>query len=206
MQHSAEIRWFHRGVVSDATMGWFRDGQTLEAERRTDRYFSFPGCEAGGVKLRSYGDKRNFEIKLARGAAEPLVLTAGVSARTDCWVKWSYGEVAGHALVAELMQATAGFIDVDKTRYLRKFSMDAGSPVEVDPKERPDTGCNLELTALGVGGEEWWTFALESFGAPETVRATVATVAQAFLRARQPLDRFTTANSCSYPAWLAAFG
>jgi len=78
MQHSAEIRWFHRGALSDATRKSFTDGKTLAKEQRTDRYLVFPGRESGGVKLRSYGPgkKQNLEVKLLRGAAEPLVLPA----------------------------------------------------------------------------------------------------------------------------------
>ncbi len=205
MQHSAEIRWFHRGALGSATTKWFADGKTLDAEERTDRYLVFPGCESGGVKMRTYGQKRNFEIKLLRGAAEPLMLPSGVSGRADCWVKWSYGDPAVDDLVRDLMRASDGSVDVEKTRYLRKFSTDSGSPAEVDPTARPTAGCGIELTGLVVRNEAWWSFALEAFGAPENVRATLETVARAFLHTRRPADAFSTANSCSYPAWLAAF-
>jgi len=205
MQHSAEIRWFHRGAAGDATMRWFSDGRALAPEVRTDRYLVFPGCESGGVKLRSYGPKRNLEIKLLRGAAEPMTLPSGVSGRADCWVKWSYGEASVDALVGELTQACGAFVDVAKTRWLRKFSTDGGEPEEVDPGARPASGVGAELTALVVRGEAFWSFALEAFGAPERVRSTLEVVAREFLGARPPVDPFSTANSCSYPAWLAGF-
>jgi hypothetical protein len=205
MQHSAEVRWFHRGPVGQGSLQWFTDGKTLAPERRTDRYLTFPGCESGGVKLRSYEDKRNFEIKLLRGAAEPLRLPAGVSGRADCWVKWSQGGAAG-PLVQELMGAPAqGFVDVEKTRYLRKFSTDAGRPGEVEVDARPSSGCGVELTGLSVRNEAWWSFAFEAFGEPGSVRATLEAVAREFLATRRPVDAFGTANSCSYPAWLAGF-
>ena len=205
MQQSAEIRWFHKGAFGAGTMQWFADGKTFEAETRTDRYFVFPGCESGGVKLRTYKDKRNFEIKLLRGAAEPVRLSPSVSGRADCWVKWSYGAAPVHGLVQELMSASDGFVDVEKTRYLRKFSMDGGSPVEVDAKEMPDAGCGVELTQLSVGGVQWWSFALEAFGTPDRVRSNLDLVARDFLAGRSAVDSFTSANSCSYPTWLVGF-
>lgn len=204
MQASAEIRWFHDGAANDETMQWFSGGRKLEAETRTDRYLVFPGCESGGVKLRSYKDKRNFEIKLLRGAAEPLRLPHGVSGRADAWVKWSYGDDAVHPLVEKLMGAKDGFVDVKKTRYLRKFSLDDGGPVEVDGDARPKSGCGVELTLLEVGDARWWSFAFEAFGDAGHVRNHLEVVARHFLDEHRPVDRFDTANSCSYPAWLAA--
>ena len=205
MQFSAEVRWFHRGNLTDQTMSWFADGKTLGAETRTDRYLVFPGTESGGVKLRTYKEKRNLEVKLLRGAAEPISLTPSVSGRTDCWVKWSYGDAPVHALVQALMGTANGFVDVEKVRSLRKFSMDRGVPEEVAETAMPDVGCGVELTRLTVRSEAWWTFAFEAFGPPDRVRGILDTVARAYLVTRPPVDAFATANSCSYPGWLAGF-
>ncbi len=202
MQNSAEIRWFHDGPLGEKTLDWFKGAKNLVAETRTDRYFAFPGCESGGVKLRTYNDKRNFEIKLQRGGPEPLKLPAGLSGRADCWVKWSCGEDSVHALVGELMAANKGFIDVEKTRYLRKFSADAGQRIEVDGNARPAAGCGVELTALSVHGKPWWSFALEAFGPDEHIRQILLETARDFIAQNPPIDTFTVANSCSYPVWL----
>ncbi len=203
MQQSAEIRWFYPGNFDANMLAWFSSSQSLEAETRIDRYFIFSGCESGGVKLRTYKEKRNFEIKLLRGAAETVRLTPSASGRADCWVKWSYGDDPAHAMVQALMDKTEGFIDVEKKRFLRKFSMDAGSQaVEVDAKQMPMSGCGIELTQLKVNGVDWWTFGFEAFGPAENIQTILRSIASDFFTEHPPTALFSSANSCSYPAWL----
>ena len=79
--------------------------------------------------------------------------------------KWSSSDLEiGNVPIAETV----------KVRWLRKFET-AGDPREIqlgagdtgeDPlvsEERPDIGCNVELTTVTIGGTIWWTFGAESF-------------------------------------------
>ena len=77
-------------------------------------------------------------------------------------------------------------VETVKVRWLRKFDT-AGDPREIqlgagevgeDPllsEERPDVGCNIELTSVATGGTTWWTFGAESFafGQPGQTTALV---------------------------------
>lgn len=48
-----------------------------------------------------------------------------------------------------------------------------GAPVAVSPDQRPDTGCNVELTMLAVDGNiaAWLTFGFEAFGPANRIMA-----------------------------------
>lgn len=83
MLHSAEIRWFHQGLLPLPTVQWFCDGQSLSMEERTDHYLVFPGCESVGVKIR----EESFEIKALKGMPDSVQFPAGVSGRVECWIE-----------------------------------------------------------------------------------------------------------------------
>ncbi|MCE7988955.1 MAG: hypothetical protein DYG89_47985 [Caldilinea sp. CFX5] len=201
---SAEIRWFYGGELPQATLDWFCYDELVSApEERTDRYLIFPGSESVGMKVRKYGDKHNLEVKALRGGTETLHLPNGVTGRTECWVKWSYGEEPVAPLVQALLAQANGSVDVQKKRWLRKFSLDSGQPAPVSTDQRPAEGCTVELTQLHVQDRPYWTLALEAFGAEQQVRAHLWTVATAFLAQHSPPVSCTTVNSCSYPVWLA---
>ena len=106
-----------------------------------------------------------------------------------------------------------------KVRWLRKFDT-AGDPREIqlgagdvgeDPvlsKERPDVGCNIELTSVTTGGISWWTFGAESFafGQPGQTATLVSQGLQRVMRAlssRAPID-LRRARYQGYGEWIAA--
>jgi hypothetical protein len=205
MLFSAEIRWFYFGELPQATIDWFcYDELVSEPEERTDRYLIFPCCESVGMKVRMYKDKYNIEIKALRGGSETLQLPNGVAGRTDCWVKWSYGEAPADPLVQALLVQSSGCIDVQKKRWLRKFSLDHGQLEPVDTEARPDDGCNVELTQLRVQERLYWSLAFEAFGPEVQVRQHLWKVGTHFLTQHSPANQCSTANSCSYPVWLAS--
>jgi hypothetical protein len=204
MQFSAELRWFYSGALPNELLTAFGEGRAPKAEKpRTDRYLTFPGCETVGVKVRSYDEKWNFEVKALQGAAETVSLAPDVSGRLECWVKWSYGDQPVRPLVEALLNGKHDHRDVVKTRYLRKFSLDNGQPVEVPADDRPKEGCTVELTDLEVAGsQKWWTFAFEAFGKRENVRAHLLATTVHLFTSAPPLYCFHTSNSCSYATWM----
>lgn len=205
MLFSAEIRWFYFGELPQSTVDWFcYDDRVSEPEERTDRYLIFPGCESVGMKIRMYKDKHHIEIKALRGASEILQFPNRVAGRTDCWVKWSYGETPALALVQALQEESTDCIDVGKKRWLRKFSLDHGQSEPVAAATRLNEGCNVELTKLHVRDRSGWSLAFEAFGPETQVRQHLWTVATHFLTQCPPVDQCSTVNSCSYPAWLAS--
>jgi hypothetical protein len=200
MLHSAEIRWFYPGSLPKLMLRWFAADRMLSPATRTDRYLVFPGCESVGVKVR----EGRFEIKALKGASETVRFSTGISARTDCWVKWSYGKESVKPWIEALLGEHDGWIDVTKARYLRKYSLDGGEILEVDAEELLDRGCNVELTRVSTRDRAWWSLAFEAFGSPDLIRGDLQKVVGHFFTDHPPAKRFEAMNSCSYPVWLAS--
>jgi hypothetical protein len=86
--------------------------------------------------------------------------------------------------------------------------------VEVDKNERPDKGCNVELTELTNPSQNpddrwrWWTIGFEAFGPPGRVEDNLRAGLVEFLsNAGQPGPwQMLEANSMSYPVWFESVG
>jgi hypothetical protein len=69
------------------------------------------------------------------------------------------------------------------------------------PNER--MGCALELTAVDLGGEQWWTLGLEASGPVRGLRQVVETAAGCvFDDATPPALEMRFEESMSYSEWL----
>jgi hypothetical protein len=206
MLHTSEARWFFKGELPDRIVDWFgpADGDD-EAETRTDRYLVFPGCDSVGVKLRDADDQSQsaFEVKaLLRG---PYVARLGrrVSARVDEWVKWSAPLDRFPEWAEAILSSEPTWVTVDKRRRSRAFSVDGGTPTEVDATDAPDRGCTFDLVTLAARGEPWWTVGLESFGSAEEVGPTLLSVGGLVFAEPAPHE-FEIVQSLSYATWAAA--
>lgn len=214
MQVSAEVRWFEAGPVPDDLGKWFhqpaRDFRhPIDGGRpRTDVYLLLKETELG-IKRR--GGKKGLEVK---GLVDvlPWQLQLGqVSVAPQLFCKWGS---------AELELASLPAVETVKTRWLRKFDTATAEPREIqlgagefgeDPikkDERPDVGCNVELTSVTREGETWWTFGAESFAFGQPGQ-TVALVGQGLLRTMQLLASHAKidlrgARYLGYAEWLAA--
>jgi hypothetical protein len=215
MLNSAEVRWFFEGDIEAAVDAWFRAEPIAElrAENRRDDYLVFPGSESVGVKLRDRDGPQagKFEVKASIGAAETVTLAAEVHGRADSWSKWSFATVDWERWVSAIStgaDAEPTWVGTDKRRMLRKFSLDTGTALEVDPAEesRPVNGCSVEIVRLQVGAATWWTFGFESFGSRFDVRSNLRAVASHWFETRGVLDaRFRVTHSVAYPTWAGTF-
>lgn len=222
MFHSAESRWFFEGEAPAAVRAWFDSAGTARAEpARTDAYLVLPGCATAGVKIRA----GNLEVKAMTHASEPVTYASGVSGYRDAWVKWSCEADAADALRRMLGAGGERWAAVSKARRLRLVSMASGSPVEVDdPAARISSGCQFELTEIGVStgalttpppdrddpaADRWWSLSLEAFahGATDVTEAAMAHLAEAanHLFREPPPCPLDAAHARAYPAWLLQF-
>ena len=199
--HSAEVRWFIKGSVPRDVLAWFLEEKRDDPKSRRDRYLILPGCESVGVKER----EGRFEIKALQGTSEIVRCARNAVGRSETWAKWSYGKPAVDAWIEALRHEPEGWAEVEKVRRSRKFSLDAGTPEEVELDEQPREGCLVEMTGINSCGSAWWSVGLAAFGARERLRTNLLTVAEAFFsRHGLPLS-LGIAESCSYPAWLNSF-
>jgi hypothetical protein len=214
MQVSAEVRWFQMGSVPDDLKEWFCEPapdfrhRVGGGSQRIDVYFLTQESELG-IKRR--GGRKGLDVK---GLVDvlPWQLDFGlVSVVPQLFCKWSS---------EQLEFANLPTVETAKTRWLRKFDtavvelreirLGAGDFGE-DPivkSERPDVGCNVELTSVTKGNETWWTFGAESFAFGRPGR-TVELVGQGLLRAMQALPNHAKvdlrgARYLGYAEWLAA--
>ncbi len=192
-----EIRWFFPGPIPQAVLAWFRDGAPIApAAKRTDIYLPLPASLALSIKLRN----GRLEIKTRSGVSQPVSYPNGASGETAIWKK----EASRGELVSDIEQRLAdpSALPVVKQRYIRKFILREGSPVEIAANEAPRQGCFFELTQLSLDDASSWTIALEAFGAPAPLPQNLsATAAHVFTPSPCPVP-LTAKASASYPEWL----
>ena len=203
VQVSAEMRWFWPSSPPDGLEAWF--GATEHhryvpgggTKVRTDLYLRDPGQEEVGIKRRDGEARAEIKSLVARGAA---LSTAPFSGPPEIWTKSSTDR-----LVLEPAQLVA----TAKLRSLRKLDTASPEPKEIalgaderplDPSERPERGCNVELTRVEIDGAVWWSLGFEAFGQLETVERDLAAACAAFASRRPP--PLAGGFFASYPCWL----
>ena len=228
--HSTEIRWFLQKLDQrDQILRWFRlqdqlplheqghydpkaaTGLFVKLEQeRTDEYLCLPDCETVSVKQR----QGKLEVKALVAGPRPFALGA-VHGRVDQWVKWSFdpsekmfqdGITLGQQLAGEFDQS-GSWCKVVKNRYLQKYSFDSRSLVAMSPDQWPASGCNIELTLIGVEANvtTWLTLGFEAFGPSGRVMALLDEAVAHFFALHGPAPvQLGGRDSLSYPAWLAS--
>jgi hypothetical protein len=171
-------------------------------QKRTDEYLLVPNCSTVGVKQR----QGKLEVKALIAGPRPFSL-GGVVGRVDQWVKWSFDPSEAIATQLEIELDQSGpWRRVVKKRHTQKISLDSGGPVSVPPDQRPETGCNIELTVIDVEAtlRTWLTFGFEAFGPSARVMALLDEAVTHFFAVHGPPPvSLDGSDSLSYPAWLA---
>jgi hypothetical protein len=205
MYATAEVRWFGRGPALAAVRTWFDAGPLPPRPEpaRRDHYLKTGSADIG-IKLR--GGK--LEVKRRLESRGPIECAPGIVGRLELWRKWSMALDAAASPVADLMRPARFWLTTEKRRRRRAFALDAaGVMVEVQPPEMrpepPEVGCDLELTELAVGREQWWTLGFEAFGAGSDLAETLLMTTQAALAASEGLA-LAPDTSLGYAAWLTA--
>ncbi|MGI9174924.1 MAG: hypothetical protein ACR2GR_06365 [Rhodothermales bacterium] len=192
MGATAEVRWFYPGDVPEAVSTWFEalPGDRTE-ERRTDRYLR-PTDAALNLKWR----EGQLEIKRRDAEGEHAEITESVAGRLERWRKWSFDATE------RTSTESAYWIDVAKTRWKRRYRVEAGGRVTAYAgTDRLEDGCDVEVTILSVQGEPWWSVCLEAFGDEASLQGTLMHTAQHVFRIAAP-PALEEAHSKGYAAWL----
>ena len=196
LNYSAEIRWFLHGPIPGAMADWFAiDMLGSEPEERSDDYILLPLCPSAGIKLR----EGKLQVKSLCREPSPLMITSEINGWASRWVKWSLDLTTSSARNFYRQNDT---IRVQKRRWQRKLSLDGDFAEEIPHGSRAECGCTMELAALQVEADIWWTLALESFGDPSTIQDSLQRCILHFLRRSPPPIRLLAADSKSYSEWL----
>lgn|SRR5688572_22812507 len=188
MDRTAELRWFFRRPPPQPIVDWFEKAAD-PPESRTDCYLVLAGTDALGVKVR--GGTTRLEFKLRPRPSERLGLPGSITGELEEWQRWSLARPAITRLFPRLALPKERWIEVTKQRRLTTVPY------------RGDAGCRVELTALQVRAQEWWTVGFESYG-PEADLVPALEAAADDLFGSLDLPGALGADlSCGYPGWLA---
>jgi hypothetical protein len=96
-----------------------------------------------------------------------------------------------------------GWRPVSKRRRISRFSLASGPIAARTPGLGREPGCEVELTEIGIRGEDWWTLGFEATGPASLLRGELeAAAALVFAQALPGVVQPGTDDSRSYAEWL----
>jgi hypothetical protein len=188
MDRTAELRWFFRRPPPQPLVSWFEKAAD-PPESRTDCYLVLAGADALGVKVR--GGTTRLEFKLRPRPPERLGLPGGISGEVEEWQRWSLPRPGFTKWFPRLGLPKDQWVEVAKERRLATI-----------PYGR-DSGCRVELTALHVRAQEWWTVGLESYGPDGDLLPALEAGADEVFGSLDLPGALGADLSCGYPGWLS---
>jgi hypothetical protein len=193
---SLEVRWIFPGQLEAAVAGWF--GRfPAGVESREDTYLLDPQLRGLSVKIRGGGA---LEVKVYRGSPGILEVAGRARGRLESWQKWSFP-------VSPLSPDSgdpAGWRPVGKRRRISRFSRASGEIVARAPGLGQEPRCEVELTEVRAGGQDWWTLGFEATGPAGLLRSELeATAALVFGQAVPGGVEPGPDESRSYAEWLS---
>ena len=189
---SLEVRWILRGQLPGAVAGWFGrfPVATMALE---DAYLLDPHLPGLSVKVRG---GRALEVKMYRDSPGLLEVSGRARGRLESWQKWSFP----HGPPSPGSGDPAGWRLVSKRRRISWFAQATGMGM---PQLGEQPGCAVELTAVDLRGEPWWTLCLEATGPADALRRELdAAAALVFADALPGGGELGIDDSQSYVRWL----
>ncbi|MGN6166833.1 MAG: hypothetical protein ACTHQQ_01495 [Solirubrobacteraceae bacterium] len=189
---SMEVRWILRGQLAGGVEGWF--GRfPAETTALDDVYLLDPYLPGLSVKVRA---GQALEVKMYRGSPGLLEVAGRARGRLEFWQKWSFP----HGPPSPGSADPAGWRLVGKRRRISWFAQAIGTGV---PQLGEQPGCAVELTAVDLGGEPWWTLGFEAKGPADALRRELdAAAALVFADALPSGVELGIDDSQSYVRWL----
>jgi hypothetical protein len=185
------MRWFFTDMPLDVSKHF---EQNTELQSRTDWYAS-PVSPRCGIKLREGKLETKF-LERDHG----IHRLGDFRGRLESYKKWSL-QFALDDQPGEEELSGAMWIAVEKRRRLQRFSVAADGVHSVD--ERPENGCEFEMTELTVHQQTFWTVGFEAVGEVESLPDNLLRVSQ-YVGNRGGLNQpFDEQHSCGYAEWLS---
>ena len=193
---SLEARWIFPGQLTAAVTRWF--GRfPAEMESREDTYLLDPPLPGLSVKVRGGGA---LEVKVFHGSGGMLEVAGRARGQMEFWQKWSFP----FRRLSQHSADPAGWRPVRKRRRISRFSSSGGQTVALSAGLGDERRCEVELTEVRTGGQDWWTLGFEATGPADLLRSELQAAAtlvfgQALPSGAQPGPD----ESSSYAQWLS---
>jgi hypothetical protein len=148
------------------------------------------------VKVRGGGA---LEVKVFRGSPGMLEVAEHARGQMEFWQKWSFP----FRPLSQHSADPAGWRPVRKRRRISRFSSAGGQMVALAGRLGGERGCEVELTEVRTGGQDWWTLGFEATGPGELLRSELqAAAALVFAQALPSGAQPGPDESSSYAQWL----
>jgi hypothetical protein len=193
---SLEVRWIFPGQLTAAVTRWF--GRfPARTESREDTYLLDPPLPGLSVKVRGAGA---LEVKVFRGSPGMLEVSGRARGRLESWQKWSFP----FRPLSQHSARPAGWRPVRKRRRISRFSSAGGQMVTLAKGLGDEPRCEVELTEVRTGGQDWWTLGFEATGPAGLLRSELqATATLVFAHALPSGVQPGRDESSSYAQWLS---
>ncbi|MGC9333342.1 MAG: hypothetical protein ACP5JJ_04285 [Anaerolineae bacterium] len=200
MYLTAEVRWFYRGTTPRAVLDWLEQRSSLPEPQppRQDHYLWLPGNESVGIKIR----EGRVEVKVRLQQRGTARFGENIVGQVERWRKWSFPFSSPEADPGAWLTPTRSWITVHKARRLHRYHLARdGTLSQVTLERMPGTGCDFELSEVGVGQGTWWSVCFEAFGPAAGLEDRLCAVAAIILAPGWPVA-MEASRSLSYPAWI----
>jgi hypothetical protein len=193
---SLEVRWIFPGQLTAAVARWF--GRfPAGTESREDTYLLDPPLPGLSVKVRGGGA---LEVKVFRGSPGMLEVAGRARGQMESWQKWSFP----FCPLSQHSAGPAGWRPVRKRRRISRFSSAKGQLVALAAGLGDVPRCEVELTEVRTGGQDWWTLGFEATGPADLLRSELqATATLVFAQALPGGAQPGPDESSSYAQWLS---
>ncbi len=192
---SLEVRWIFPDQLAAAVARWFGRFPAVE-ESREDAYLLDPPLPGLSVKVRGGGA---LEVKMFRGSPGMLEVAGHARGQMESWQKWSFP----FRPLSQHRAGPAGWRPVRKRRRISRFSSAGGQMVALGGRLGDERGCEVELTEVRTGGQDWWTLGFEATGPDDLLRGQLqATATLVFAQALPGGAQPGPDESSSYAQWL----
>jgi len=199
---SFELRWFYRDGIPKPVEDWFKSGLSygnslpLNPELpREDYYLPVEDSDSLGIKL----SRKRLELKERRQDTKDFYSENGIRGVAEYWTRWEWND--NHPeLGLEGFLNRFNWIMVKKNRLQRKYMILDDGLSEI-PNTRIDAECAIEITALELHGDPWWTLGLDSYSDYEQGYKKLLIAANQLL-SNIPMAKPRKNDSYSYPNWV----
>ena len=159
-----------RAKLEAAVAGWV-GGFRLGPESREDTYLVDPQLRGLSVKVRGGAA---LEVKVYRGSPGILEVAGCARGRMESWQKWSFPFSPLRQNSGDLVRLETGTQEAADQLVLT--GQRAGlqpTPLALGQEPR----CEVELTEVRTGGQDWWTLGFEAAGPADLLRTVLEAAA-----------------------------